>query len=58
MAIETHSSFLLSFEQLSSLDQDQITWLDQICRTPRLFRLQVSAFGFHELLVKAFAVAS
>ena len=51
MAIETHSSFLLSFGQLCSLDQDQITWLDQIYRIPRLFRLQVSAFGFHELLL-------
>ena len=66
MAIETHSSFLLSFGQLcSSFFPSNVIVNDCSCRLitrfrvsppnlhkiPRLFHLRVSAFGFHELLL-------
>ena len=67
MAIETHSSFLLSFGQLcSSFFPSNVIVNGCSCslftrrfsasppnlhKIPRLFRLPVSAFGFHELLL-------
>ena len=67
MAIETHSSFLLPFGQLcSSFFPSNVIVNDCSCslitrrfsasppnlhKIPRLFRLPVSAFGFHELLL-------
>ena len=67
MATETHSSFLLSFGQLSSsyypfnvvFNYCSCNLITQFSASPpnlhknipRIFRLRVSAFGFHELLL-------